>query len=745
MAITKLYSSVGVYFGTATPPTIAGRAVGEEYYVTSDGTSSGVITERWIYDGSAGWVNTPMSDAEAATTATLIALGEITEDMTGFVDRTSSDYSFVDATRTYTLSPTGTDFLIYHRGTQYTISAPLSIVIDSTPGGRYIHFNPVTQQLEEVLPVGSHPDIKGEALVGYIYWDGSKAIILGDERHSVGRDTQWHYNQHLDVGAIWRDGGVIQYTAKDDSAVNISFSAPIKIADEDLEHTINHSATPTSHYQQILDGSAILPVMYLAGTRYTEVTTGAIPWIHSNNIAVYNQITGGSGSIVQLANSTFVNYWVLFSNDSRNPVKLVLGRAEHSTVAEAEAETFDDYGLSLPEMVIGYKIVCYYKSSYTGNDARIWIEKVLTITGEQNQASVFSTTAHQNLTGTTLDDCHPIESITGLRTELDAVVTTLGELDDTNVASKVDGDVLTWDATASMWVNTAPLTATGTGIYGGSGSLSADTTVDGDDGAGGNYDLNFYNLDRYNLMGRFFVQIASGVHVIGGSDVRMEGTNSVNLLAPTNGEIKFHYGASSTAAGYIFPKVLPNTAGQVIGYNGNDDGVDKFLEWITPPDTLDALTDTNVTTKTDMGALVWDNTAGEWRTSSFAIGKPVFCNVRERFDDANGTSVTCEDEQIFHFDMSQFTAFPGGNLGINATGLNLDPYLATSLTFVCDNSSGSSGIVNTLTIDGNAINLYWQGGVQPVGTVGAQDIVTFSIMRMANSSYKAFGNLVSYA
>ena len=54
----KAGSAENVSFGT-TAPTIA-AVEGDEYYITSDGTSAGTITARYIYDGTA-WILTPTS------------------------------------------------------------------------------------------------------------------------------------------------------------------------------------------------------------------------------------------------------------------------------------------------------------------------------------------------------------------------------------------------------------------------------------------------------------------------------------------------------------------------------------------------------------------------------------------------------------------------------------------------------------------------------------------------------------
>lgn len=302
-----------------------------------------------------------------------IQIGELTKDMNGFVDRSEFTYSFNDSTRTFTLSPVGDFGYIYYRGEQFAISVDLSVTIGTSTGGRYIGFDPDSENLVEL---GEIPSILNDCLVAYIYWDGSRAIIMADERHGVERDTTWHLAQHLNVGAVWRTGGEATYTLLDESNVSIGFN-DITIADEDLIHNITHSISPANPYEQILSPAASLPVLYLDGTRYTESNPSTVPWLVGSNTAYYNQITSGSGSLVEMSNGHYVTYWVLATNDSRNPVKLLLGSVDHSTEKAAEEETFQNYGLSFPEIVPMYKIVLETKIGYANKVRVISVSQII--------------------------------------------------------------------------------------------------------------------------------------------------------------------------------------------------------------------------------------------------------------------------------------------------------------------------------------------------------------------------------
>lgn len=323
------------------------------------------ITLTADYSGNPAVVPTPIA----------IAVGELTKDMNGFVDRDEFTYAFDDSTRTYSLTPVGDFGYIYYRGEQFAISSTLSLVISNTEGGRYIVFDPDTEELAEGT-VNGPPSILNDCLVAYIYWDGSRAIIFGDERHGVERDTTWHQAQHLNVGAVWRTGGDITYTLLDENSISLGIEN-ITFADEDLIHVIEHNNSPTLPYDQILSPAASLPVLYLDGTHYTESTPNTVPWLVGANTAYYNQISSGSGSLVEMSNGHYVTYWVLATNDSRNPIKLLLGSVDHSTQKSAEAETFQNYGLSFPEIVPMYKIVLETKIGYTNKVVLVSVSQII--------------------------------------------------------------------------------------------------------------------------------------------------------------------------------------------------------------------------------------------------------------------------------------------------------------------------------------------------------------------------------
>lgn len=222
-------------------------------------------------------------------------------DIHGIVSRAASTISFNDGTRTFTIAPVSGSWTFYHKGTLYTVSISKSITIANTSGARFIYIDPTTLEL---VDGGSVPDFANNVNLAYIYWDSvnSKSLILGDERHGSMRDTTWHTAQHVNVGTVWRSGGGLTYTLNDPSAVTLSVGTPLVIADEDLIHTINHSATPTANYEQILN-TASLEVLYLSGTTYVSTAQSSSPWIGDTDASA-SVVFDGNGDYVTVPSNS---------------------------------------------------------------------------------------------------------------------------------------------------------------------------------------------------------------------------------------------------------------------------------------------------------------------------------------------------------------------------------------------------------------------------------------------------------
>jgi hypothetical protein len=356
------------------------------------------------------------------STIGMSGVGALTGDICGFVNGTDSTISFNETSRVFTISPTFGTYSVYHLGAEYIITTTKTITIANTSGGRYITYNYSTGNLEDSGPTISIET--GIIIVAYIHWDSvnSKALVFGDERHTIMRDTLWHAAQHFTVGAVWRNGGSISYTLEDDTATSIGLSTPIVLQDEDLPHNIVNSSSPSNFYEQVLNTSAKIPVLYLLGSNYVQHEPGSINWLYSsNNIAYYNDVTGGVGSLAEVTynSNSYINYWVFATNDTKYPIKMVLGRTPYTTLSDASLEVLNSSGLDFPEMALMYRITLRYKNNYTNNAARVVIVEVTKYGLNSKSATTTLTESHQSLTGRDLADQHPISAITNLQATLD--------------------------------------------------------------------------------------------------------------------------------------------------------------------------------------------------------------------------------------------------------------------------------------------------------------------------------------
>jgi hypothetical protein len=351
------------------------------------------------------------------------AVGAITYDMTGWPNRTDTTLSFNEGTRTFTLGLTGASATAYYRGKTITFSAAKTFQIANTYGSHYINMDG-NGNLYDAGPTGN---IREEMLTAYVFWDNvnNKAIIFGDERHSSTRDLDWHYNQHLNLGAVWRAGGGLTYTLDNASAVSIAVGNTT-VADEDLIHSIVHAASPSGPYQQILEGAASIPVIYYSGTQLIETAPSTLPWIAGTTRARYNPIVANSGSLADASEGSYICYWLFGTNDTRYPIKLVMGRLQHASVDAAYSESFDSLGINLAENVGMYQIVLQTSTAYTQNAARVQIKAVRRLTEREGVINTsFSADSHESLTGRSATDSHPISAITDLQTTLNGKQATL--------------------------------------------------------------------------------------------------------------------------------------------------------------------------------------------------------------------------------------------------------------------------------------------------------------------------------
>ena len=364
------------------------------------------------------------SDLDKPTHPYIAKLFHDTKLGVGFANRNTSTIS--KNNNIITLTPIS-ETVVYSRGVKYIISNPVSIDTSTRPnsnigtvypngyiGGFYVAYNPITNSL---FIIDGNPDFDNDILVAWFYRNSTDGIIwLGEERHAASRNTDIHRLHHLEVGATWLDGGLLIATLGDATNNKISISSPILIADEDLNHTILDIATPVNNFEQKLT-NAKLPVLWIGPNQEYRITNNNnenINWLYNGSGAVYNNTA--LGTLVTVPSGKYLSYWLLFTNDIVDPVKLLVGRAVHDTVDSAGAEVLERFGLPMPEIVGAYKIILNINNA-NDNLAKSKIQSVFEISNSTRKSRI-KANSHTLLLGRNEPGQHTANSIKGLEEAL---------------------------------------------------------------------------------------------------------------------------------------------------------------------------------------------------------------------------------------------------------------------------------------------------------------------------------------
>lgn len=261
---------------------------------------------------------------------------------TGFVNRTTSTLGFVDGTRTFTLSPSGT-LDVYVSGSKYTLASPLTVVITNTTALYWVWLTAPsgTPQLNMAT---SFPGFD-KCLIASIYWNATTGKgIVSDERHWMGRDKALHEYLHETIGTRYSTGLAGTFAAG-------SFSVGSgEIHDEDLDFAISTQTTCKVFYK---NGSA----------DWEWDANNANVYKLNGSIMRYNN----GNALADVPNNNFVAMWVFATNNVSEPIAVVIGQRVDSSIGNARANATPDtlsYG-SLPsaEMKLLYRVI--YKQTAT--------------------------------------------------------------------------------------------------------------------------------------------------------------------------------------------------------------------------------------------------------------------------------------------------------------------------------------------------------------------------------------------
>lgn len=306
----------------------------------------------------------------------------------GFPNRTDSQYSINNGTRTFTIQPVSASYDVWIRGVKYTKTSAESVVWSTTEGLHVLYFN-TSGVLSDTTSITAIEDIiLGQGIiVAAIYWDAtnSQAILLTEERHGIVMDSRTHYYLHTTQGSKWISGGsLFNFVPNGGGTLNsqTQFSVEnVKFADEDIEFD-------TSLSSQVLSPIAQIPVFYLNGTALAPVwrkkTADAFPCLYSgsggytgaNGRLAWNQFNGSNWVLTEVDELDYVLMHYYACNDVNTPIIGVLGQNEYASVeaarrgARAEAYSLANILLLLSKELVLLGTVIFSTSSTYSNTAK---------------------------------------------------------------------------------------------------------------------------------------------------------------------------------------------------------------------------------------------------------------------------------------------------------------------------------------------------------------------------------------
>jgi hypothetical protein len=295
-----------------------------------------------------------------------------TNEPMGFENRTDSTISAT--TTDFTISGT---YSVWVKGVKYQKTVPESVTIPE--GLSYVSF--IEGGVLQTSP--TYFNFSQAAPVAIIYKNGSQ-VRLHEERHGIVMDWATHQYLHLTRGAAYSSGFdigdfVTGGNGSLDAHAQFGLSGGV-FFDEDIRVGISSGAL--GNFIQPLNGIAQLPVAYKVGSAWVfdtptqfAIKTGA------NGRMTYNQNTGGSYSVTELANNRYGVMFIVATNSPTNPVISIMGQAQYGEAAAADASFYSDLdldGFPTQEFRPLFKIVFRTANSYT-NAVKSTIETVTDI------------------------------------------------------------------------------------------------------------------------------------------------------------------------------------------------------------------------------------------------------------------------------------------------------------------------------------------------------------------------------
>lgn len=282
---------------------------------------------------------------------------------TGFVNRTDSAISFNNTTRTFTIAPVSTTYVLWLAGGEVYKTNTDTLVIPNTTGLYYIYFDVDDGHLKYS---GTYTSalLSRQAMVSILYWqvDQQQAIYFADERHGMLMDGVTQAYLHQTNGTVYRSGLALNNITVDQTGA-LSSHAQFgvdsgRIADEDIDIVITNGSPQT------LSSIAQLPVFYRVGSSnvWYKTTADNYPLLLPGDSVsytgtvrpAYNYLNAGLWQLAEVPNNNYFLVHIIATNNINEPIIAVLGGTyanKPAVQAAAKTELLAISGLPFAEFL----------------------------------------------------------------------------------------------------------------------------------------------------------------------------------------------------------------------------------------------------------------------------------------------------------------------------------------------------------------------------------------------------------
>jgi len=193
-------------------------------------------------------------------------VSEITEESTGHPERTDSEVTFIEGTRTVSIAPKApaTFFDIYQKGRIFRFNGTKSVIIPDAEGLHHIFFDGSTLSSTQVFSLDL---IQNLVFVTTIYWDATnnEAVMFGEKRQGMDMDGATNAYIYSTAGTRYLSGLAMTFNDAGDGSADAHAQVALAdgdILDSDLLHQIKNNAAPSEIFEQILTPTAEIPILY---------------------------------------------------------------------------------------------------------------------------------------------------------------------------------------------------------------------------------------------------------------------------------------------------------------------------------------------------------------------------------------------------------------------------------------------------------------------------------------------------